>query len=79
MGKVGEEGICVDKDFKVVGMQNLRVVDMSVAPFLPRWVLLLSRLFGLKTHERDMRSAHLQAVAYLIGETAAEKIIAEYL
>lgn len=24
-------------------------------------------------------SAHTQAVAYLIGETAAEKIIAEYL
>lgn len=26
-----------------------------------------------------MRSAHLQAVAYLIGETAAEKIIAKHL
>ena len=36
MGKVDEEGTCVDKNFKVVGMQNLRVVDMSVAPFLLR-------------------------------------------
>ena len=36
MGKVGEEGMCVDKDFKVVGVQNLRVLDMNVAPFLPR-------------------------------------------
>ena len=33
MGKA-EEGTCVDKDFKVVGMQNLKVVDMSVALFL---------------------------------------------
>ncbi len=29
--------------------------------------------------QSEMRSAHLQAVAYLIGETAAEKIIAEHL
>ena len=36
MGKIDEKGACVDKDFKVSGMQNLRVVDMSVAPFLPR-------------------------------------------
>jgi len=36
MGKIEEPGTCVDKDFKVVGVQNLRVVDMSVAPFLPR-------------------------------------------
>ena len=36
MGKIDEEGTCVDKDFKISGMQNLRVVDMSVAPFLPR-------------------------------------------
>ena len=36
MGKINKEGTCVDRDFKVVGMENLRVVDMSVAPFLPR-------------------------------------------
>ncbi|KAI4179969.1 MAG: hypothetical protein L6R41_007539, partial [Letrouitia leprolyta] len=35
MGKLSEPGTCVDKDFKLVGVQNLRVVDMSVAPFLP--------------------------------------------
>ncbi|KAL8791599.1 MAG: hypothetical protein Q9195_005804 [Heterodermia aff. obscurata] len=62
MGKIGDQGTCVDKDFKVVGMQNLRVVDMSVVPFLPR-------------DSDDVQSAHLQAVAYLVGETAAEKII----
>ncbi|KAI4276011.1 MAG: hypothetical protein LQ337_002786 [Flavoplaca oasis] len=58
MGKLNDPNTCVDKDFKVVGVERLRVVDMSVVPFLP--------------------SAHLQAVAYLIGETAAEKIISEH-
>ncbi len=36
MGKMDKEGTCVDKDFKIFGVQNLRVADMSVAPFLPR-------------------------------------------
>ncbi|KAL8827722.1 MAG: hypothetical protein Q9170_006899 [Blastenia crenularia] len=58
MGKQDDPGTCVDTNFRVVGMQGLRVVDMSVAPFVP--------------------SAHTQAVAYLIGETAAEKIVGEY-
>ncbi|KAL8991998.1 MAG: hypothetical protein Q9169_007462 [Polycauliona sp. 2 TL-2023] len=57
MGKPNEPGTCVDTDFKVLGVSNLRVVDMSVVPFLP--------------------NAHLQAVAYLIGETAADKISRE--
>ena len=45
MGIVGEEGTCVDKHCKVIGIEGLRVVDMSVAPFLPRQVnpLCLSR------------------------------------
>lgn len=32
MGKVGEEGTCVDGGFRVVGAEGLRVVDMSVCP-----------------------------------------------
>ena len=79
MGKVGEQGTCVDKDFKVIGMESLRVVNMSVAPFLPRWVLspfclIWSELYSPQT----TLSAHLQAVAYLVEEIAAEKIIAQH-
>ncbi|KAI4157202.1 MAG: hypothetical protein LQ342_008469 [Letrouitia transgressa] len=58
MGKPDDRETCVDKDFKVVGLQGLRVVDMSVAPMLPH--------------------AHTQAIAYLVGETAAEKMVAEH-
>jgi len=50
---------------------------MSFAPFLPRGVLsapsLTIVLITLVFH-----NAHSQAVAYLISETAAEKIIADY-
>ncbi|KAK8049616.1 hypothetical protein PG994_011346 [Apiospora phragmitis] len=46
MGRSAQEA-CVDSSFKVIGIQNLRVADMS-------------------------------STAYIIGEIAAEKIIAEY-
>lgn len=36
MGKPQDTDACVDTDFKVRGLEGLRVVDMSVAPFLPR-------------------------------------------
>lgn len=36
MGKPTDPKACVDKDCRVLGTQALRVVDMSVAPFLPR-------------------------------------------
>lgn len=58
MGKKGNSGACVDSSFRLYGARNLRVVDMSVTPFLP--------------------NCHIQSVAYLIGECAAEKMIAEY-
>ncbi|KAL8865234.1 MAG: hypothetical protein Q9174_006997, partial [Haloplaca sp. 1 TL-2023] len=58
MGSPDSTDTCVDSEFRVKGVDGLRVADMSVAPFLP--------------------SAHTQAIAYLAGQTAAEKIIAEY-
>ena len=41
MGRHDEPGMCVDKEFRVAGVQALRVVDMSVAPLIPRYVPLL--------------------------------------
>lgn len=35
MGKKDDPGACVDADFKVKGIEKLRVVDLSVTPFLP--------------------------------------------
>lgn len=32
MGKDGEKGACVDKDYKVIGVKGLRVADLSVCP-----------------------------------------------
>jgi choline dehydrogenase-like flavoprotein len=58
MGIAEDPLACVMADFRVRGLESLRVVDMSVAPFLP--------------------NCHVQAVAYQIGEMAAEKMIAEY-
>lgn len=58
MGTDSDEDACVDATFRVRGIRNLRIADMSVTPFLP--------------------SAHPVATAYLIGQTAAEKLIAEY-
>ncbi|KAI9820634.1 MAG: hypothetical protein M1827_005003 [Pycnora praestabilis] len=58
MGKPNDPGTCVDNDFRVVGIKNLRVVDMSVTPFVT--------------------NNHTQSTAYLIGETAAEKLIVEH-
>ncbi|TVY90074.1 Dehydrogenase [Lachnellula willkommii] len=58
MGKKGDERACVDTDFKLSGVENLRVVDLSVIPLLP--------------------NNHAQSTAYLVGQTAAEKMVAEY-
>lgn len=58
MGKADDPEACVTTDFRVKGVEGLRVVDLSVTPFVPK--------------------AHPQSVAYFIGETAAEKMIADY-
>ena len=36
IGKPAESGTYDDNDYRVIGMKGLRVVDMSVAPFMPR-------------------------------------------
>lgn len=82
MGKVAQPGTCVDNEFRVCGLKKLRVADMSVAPFLLRYVASQEHIQTKRSRNTDrlapFSSAHTQAAAYLIGETAAEKIIAEY-
>jgi choline dehydrogenase-like flavoprotein len=36
MGKAGAEGTCVTPDFKVVGVDRLRVADLSILSVMPR-------------------------------------------
>lgn len=58
MGKANDADAVVDSDFKVTGIENLRIADMSVVPILA--------------------SCHVQAVAYVTGLTAGDKLIEEY-
>jgi choline dehydrogenase len=52
------KGGVIGTDLKVYGAEGLRIVDMSVLPFLP--------------------SPHLSALAYAVGEKAADAIIREW-
>ena len=36
MGKPNESDTGIDKNFRIVGLQGLRVVDMSVVPLIPK-------------------------------------------
>ncbi|KAK2809739.1 hypothetical protein FQN50_003584 [Emmonsiellopsis sp. PD_5] len=58
MGKADDPRACVDTNFRVYGVEKLRVVDLSVCPVSP--------------------SNHVQSTAYLVAQTAFEKIMQEY-
>jgi hypothetical protein len=81
MGKVGEDTTCVDPEFRVVGLNNLRVADMSVCPVVPRQVPdeTLNQTLDWATQANcHVCSNHTQSTAYLVGEVAADKLIKEY-
>jgi choline dehydrogenase len=40
MGKIGDETAVVDSDFKVIGTDNLRIVDASVFPNIPGFYIV---------------------------------------
>lgn len=50
MGKENQPGTRVDKRFRVIRVQGPRVVDMSVAPFLLRYV----RIIRAQVHLREI-------------------------
>ena len=77
MGNPEQKDTGVDKDFRVVGLEALRVVDISIAPIMTKQVEL-SYLLEMSGGSNRTISNHTQSVAYLIGETAAEKLIKEY-
>ncbi|EGC41149.1 glucose-methanol-choline oxidoreductase [Histoplasma capsulatum var. duboisii H88] len=58
MGRAGDADAVVDCDYRVMGIDGLRVADMSVIP------VLVSR--------------HIQAAAYVTGDTCTEKFIKKY-
>ena len=55
MGKVGDPDTCVDSQFRVLGVDRLRVVDMSVAPFLLRYVAVQEKTKQLSAVLTDLR------------------------
>jgi hypothetical protein len=60
---------CVDSRFRVFGLQALRVVDMSVVPFVPK--------YAPSYDHRDAGvlmscSCHTQSTAYILGELASD-------
>lgn len=68
MGRPEESGTCIDKDFRIVGLEGPRLVDMSVASIMPKsafWV----RAFDCTN------SKNTQSVVYLIGEIPTEKFV----
>ena len=73
MGKPEDQMACVDSDFKVIGLESLRVVDLSVCPFTPKYVDIA--ILGATADRADRNgSNHTQAHAYLIGWMAARKL-----
>lgn len=76
MGKADDEMSVVDNEFKVKGIQGLRVIDHSVAPLMiNNHVQSTCYLIVSST-----RYPSCERFADLLcqGETAAEKLIAEY-
>jgi choline dehydrogenase-like flavoprotein len=42
MGQLGDRETCVDHDLRVLGVNSLRVADMSILPIEPKYVLLVT-------------------------------------
>ncbi|GAD98413.1 glucose-methanol-choline (gmc) oxidoreductase [Paecilomyces variotii No. 5] len=58
MGTAGDASAAVDSSCRILGLQGIRVADMSIVPTIP--------------------SGHVQAAAYVIGQSVTEILIGEY-
>lgn len=67
---------CVDSRFRVFGLRSLRVVDMSVVPFVPRYVRVVR--VWMKQGILIWSSCHTQSTAYILGELASDVLLEEY-
>lgn len=38
MGKLDDDMACVDTEFRIIGVDGLRVADTSICPVVPRYV-----------------------------------------
>lgn len=61
MGREGEKGVCVDKDYKVLGVKGLRVADLSVCPLATNnHTQPTAYLVGYKAAQRLIREYGLE-------------------
>lgn len=77
MGKPDDVDSCVDTNFRVHGLDSLRVADLSVCPLTAKYVLQ-DLYLNPQAFVNSLCSNHPQSLAYLIGEKAARSIIAEW-
>lgn len=68
------ETACVDESSQVYGINGLRVADLSIMPFSPRYGFLPTQQSFLLIR---LSSTHPQALAYLIGSIAVDFIVGE--
>lgn len=75
MGKEGEKGACVDKDYKVLGVKGLRVADLSVCPLATNnHTQPTAYLVGYKAAQRLIEEYSLGTAAQMKGSAILAKM-----
>ncbi|KAJ4349233.1 hypothetical protein N0V95_004769 [Ascochyta clinopodiicola] len=78
MGKKGEPGVCVDKNYKVLGVEGLRVADLSVCPLSTNnHTQPTAYLVGYKAAQRLIEEYGLAAAGPTAGRMKEGAILAK--